>query len=79
MRAVPTFDITTEHGEGPIWDDKKQQFYWVDLLQGKYHKGNWNTKKVETYSIGQPLGFFGFKRKSRRLSHGRSRWFWFLQ
>lgn len=70
MNAQTVFDITTGHGEGPIWDAEKQQLYWVGLLQGKYHKGNWNTKKVETYSIGQPLGFLALRENQEGLVMG---------
>ena len=63
MQVQPIFDITTEHGEGPIWDVDSQQLYWVDIMQGEYHKGNWESHKVQTFSIGQPLGVLAIREK----------------
>ena len=70
MRVQPIFNISTEHGEGPLWDAEKQQLYWVDLLQGKYHKGDWNTHQIETFSIGQPIGFLALREKKEGLVMG---------
>ncbi len=53
------FNIQMEHGEGPIWDNVTKSFYWVDLLQGDFHKGDLSTKKTEKVNIGQALGVIG--------------------
>ncbi|MDW7693546.1 SMP-30/gluconolactonase/LRE family protein [Flammeovirgaceae bacterium SG7u.111] len=50
------FAIRSEHGEGPVWDEKAKKFYWVDLLRGKYYKADANTGVVKGYEMGQPLG-----------------------
>lgn len=57
------FPTNTEHGEGPIWHDKENCFYWVDLLKGKYFKGNPDTLFVKEYSINQPLGVLAIRQK----------------
>lgn len=57
------FDIRAEHGEGPVWDERDQCLYWVDIMQGKYYKGDPETGKVETHSIGQALGVLALQEK----------------
>ena len=58
----PIFSIQSEHGEGPVWDPVQQHFYWVDLLQGKYHKvGFPGEGLVETHNIGQALGVMALR------------------
>ena len=52
----PIFDAILDHGEGPLWDPKSQQYYWVDLLEGVYYKGNPKTQEIQLFNIGEPLG-----------------------
>ncbi|MEM6378325.1 MAG: SMP-30/gluconolactonase/LRE family protein [Bacteroidota bacterium] len=52
----PIFNTLLEHGEGPVWDEKTAQLYWVDLLRGKYFRGNLVNDTLVNYAIGQPLG-----------------------
>ena len=33
------FNTAMEHGEGPIWDNVKKCFHWVDLLKGDFYTG----------------------------------------
>ena len=63
MKVQPIFDIASEHGEGPVWDAEKGHLYWVDLLQGKYHKGDLNNLEIETFSVGQPLGVLALRKE----------------
>ena len=57
------FSVKAHHGEGPVWDSVQQQFYWVDLMQGQYFRGDWQTQEVETHTVGQPLGFVALREK----------------
>jgi len=70
MKAVPIFDTIVEHGEGPVWDAVDQKLYWVDLLQGRYHKADISTNKVEQFSVGQPLGFLALRKNRKGLVMG---------
>lgn len=49
------FESQCQHGEGPLWSPRAQSLYWVDLLQGKYFKGNGKGEFTE-HALGQPLG-----------------------
>src|SRR5258708_202812 len=31
-------DAGAELGEGPVWDDRSQQLWWVDIAQGRVHR-----------------------------------------
>lgn len=63
MTAYPIFDTIAEHGEGPIWDPIEQYLYWVDIMQGKYYKGDPANETVETFEVGQPLGVLALREK----------------
>ncbi|MCI4669413.1 MAG: SMP-30/gluconolactonase/LRE family protein [Bacteroidia bacterium] len=63
-KVNPLFDVIAEHGEGPIWDEQKHRFLWVDLLKGEFYEGNHLDGKFRKYSIGQALGVMG-NRKAR--------------
>ena len=60
---MPIFDVVVEHGEGPVWDSKSQQLYWVDLLQGVYYRGDWRTGQIRSFSIDQPIGVLALRKK----------------
>lgn len=57
----PVFDFVAEHGEGPLWDEEKQQFYWVDLLKGTYQVGDLKDKSVQQFKVGQELGVMALR------------------
>lgn len=71
------FPTDSEHGEGPVWDGVSQQLYWVDLLQGVYHRGNPVSGAVHSFSVGQPLGVMALTDDERlimALHHGFAFW-----
>lgn len=70
MRVETIFDISAEHGEGPVWDAVHQKIYWVDLLQGIYFKGNLRDNTIEEFSIDQPLGFLALRENQEGLVMG---------
>lgn len=61
MIASPVFDISVQHGEGPLWDSVTNSFYWVDLVVGDIYCGNSATGKVDKKSIGQPVGVMALR------------------
>jgi xylono-1,5-lactonase len=61
MKVEPVFKVTTEHGEGPVWDFRHQRLYWVDLLKGDYLFGDVSTGEVKRVNVGQPLGVLALR------------------
>lgn len=55
-KVRPAFPIKMEHGEGPLWLEKEQQFQWVDLHKGKYYRAALGSPDLPSFSIGQDLG-----------------------
>ena len=63
QKVSPIFDVVSEHGEGPLWDEITQKLYWVDILRGHYYKADVTTFILEKYAIGQPLGVLALREK----------------
>ena len=43
-------------GEGPIWDQKNQVLYWVDIMGNKLHVYDPTSGDDEAYDVGQSVG-----------------------
>lgn len=56
MTIEPLFNISVEHGEGPVWDERNNNLYWVDLLAGTIYQGNIKTGQLSKKNVRQPLG-----------------------
>lgn len=59
--------VTSQHkatlGESPVWDEKKQQLYWVDILRGKIFLHNPETQVVLSYDIGEHIGAVALRKR----------------
>lgn len=48
-------DIKAELGEGPVWSEREQTIYWIDVTQRKVFRHSLATKKTETFTVsGMP-------------------------
>ena len=61
MTIESVFDISIDHGEGPLWDVQTNSLYWVDLFAGEFYKGDPATGEFIKKSIGQPLGVMALR------------------
>ena len=50
------FRINSCVGEGPLWDDKSQTLFWIDVLDGKVFNFNPITQKNAEIEIGKHVG-----------------------
>lgn len=50
--------LPTQHilGEGPIWSEKEQALYWVDILGQSYSRLEPSSGDYETIHVGTPIG-----------------------
>jgi sugar lactone lactonase YvrE len=57
--ATVCSESVAEHGEGPIWDERRNELLWVDIGAGRLHRGRPGPGGVDhlgTLAIGEPLG-----------------------
>jgi sugar lactone lactonase YvrE len=57
--ATVCSEIVAEHGEGPIWDERRGELLWVDVGAGRLHRGLPGPEGIEhlgTLEIAEPLG-----------------------
>lgn len=47
----------SELGEGPVWDERCQQFFWVDIDKGNVHALDPATGNRRTFAVGSTVGF----------------------
>ncbi|NOT76223.1 MAG: SMP-30/gluconolactonase/LRE family protein [Cyclobacteriaceae bacterium] len=45
-------------GEGPVWDSQRNVICWIDILNGNIHQYSPESKKHETFPMGQMIGSF---------------------
>ncbi len=57
------FDLTIDHGEGPVWDVITHRLYWVDMFAGDFYSGDPASGKFEKRNIGQPIGVVALRQK----------------
>ena len=56
MKAELALKWNAVVGEGPVWDYRIQQLYWVDILGGHLHRYDPTNEINKTYEIGQYVG-----------------------
>ncbi|MEO8711054.1 MAG: SMP-30/gluconolactonase/LRE family protein, partial [Parafilimonas sp.] len=49
-------DQICELGEGPVWDAENQRILWLDIIRGKIHQYDINTKIHKDFSVGEMVG-----------------------
>ena len=47
----------SELGEGPVWDDRNQCFYWVDINPGRIHEFDPASTSQRTWELDSTVGF----------------------
>jgi len=57
-------------GEGPVWDDRAQTLYWVDIERGELHRCQADGSGESLTRIGQRIGCVALRRDSPGLIAG---------
>jgi sugar lactone lactonase YvrE len=60
-------DAHAELAEGPIWDDRTERLYWIDLLGGIVHKTDPSSGADDTVKVGTAIGAIALREDGRML------------
>jgi sugar lactone lactonase YvrE len=56
-------DARTTLGEGPVWDDREQCVWWVDILGESIHRTDPATGQDDLIPVGQMVGALGLRQR----------------
>ena len=60
-------------GEGPVWDERDQTLYFIDLLGGKiFHCG----EQMEEVDVGETVGCIALREQGGMIAGLKSGWYW---
>ena len=76
---TPELFLRTETilGEGPIWDDRNNKIYWVDILGKQIYSADITSKSVEKVSTGEKVGCMALTEEDRIIA-GLETGFYFI-
>ena len=60
VRLLKTLPVANALGEGVLWDDRGQAFYWTDILGRKLYRYQPDNDRLEQWDTPQRLCSFGF-------------------
>lgn len=63
MFVTDVSGVRTELGEGPLWDERRQCLWFVDIMRGHVHRFDPATRLDRVYEIGQPVGAVAIARQ----------------
>jgi sugar lactone lactonase YvrE len=61
MLIEPILSLQCELAEGPVWDEREQVLWWVNIMAGELHRFDPATQENRTFEIGRPLGAVGLR------------------
>jgi sugar lactone lactonase YvrE len=64
-------DARTMLGEGPIWDDREQCVWWVDILGESLHRTDPVTGQDDVIPVGQMVGALGLRDRGGLVAASR--------
>jgi sugar lactone lactonase YvrE len=63
MTAELVTDARATLGEGPVWDDREQCVWWVDILGESIHRTDPGTGQDDLIHVGQMVGALGLRQR----------------
>jgi xylono-1,5-lactonase len=60
-------------GEGPVWDERTQSLFWVDIERGELHRCRADGSMGSVASVGQRIGCIALRRREAGLIAGLER------
>ncbi|MDX1640432.1 MAG: SMP-30/gluconolactonase/LRE family protein [Balneolaceae bacterium] len=67
LQAEPLLKQNSILGECPVWDDRQNLLYWVDILSGNLFRYNPNLQKTTVFDIGEHIGSFALCENNRAI------------
>ena len=61
LKAEVIINARCELGEGPLWDEREQCLYWVDILPGKIHRYDPASGEHRVFNVGEMIGTIGLR------------------
>ncbi|MFN8530237.1 MAG: SMP-30/gluconolactonase/LRE family protein [Anaerolineae bacterium] len=68
MQVRTLINLHCDIAEGPLWDEREQILYWVDILAGHIHRFDPRDESLHTYTLGQPVGTFALREKGGMIT-----------
>lgn len=59
MEVKPILSLNCTLAEGPVWDEREQVLWWVNILAGELHRYDPVTVENRTFQIACPVGAVG--------------------
>jgi len=50
-------DANADVGEAPVWCERSQTLFWIDINAGKLHRFDPSTGQDTSWNMGEPIGF----------------------
>lgn len=58
MKINTLNNVRADLGEGPVWDEKNQILYWIDILNGLIHEYHLDSGMSQYFSVGEMIGSY---------------------
>lgn len=65
--VTPIVEARARLGEGPVWDDRAQRLYWVDIYNHRVHRFDPATQHHDWFDVGDAVGCFALTDSDRLL------------
>jgi sugar lactone lactonase YvrE len=56
LTAVPALEVGCRLGEGPVWDERAQELYFVDIMGERVHGWRPAERAHRSFPVGRPVG-----------------------
>lgn len=64
---IETLDVKNTLGEGILWDEISESLWWTDIQESKLYQYVLDEKTIDTFTLPERLGSFGFVHGDERL------------
>ena len=68
MKAEVAFDVAAKLGESPLWDEREQVLYWIDIPNQQIHRYNPANGEDTPLDAGQAMGCVALREKGGLIS-----------